>query len=98
MYAKVHKSRRSVVAISDEELIGKRFEEGKMQLEIKEHFFKGEQLDEENLLKLMLREKREDSTFNIVGEKSVSLALKNGIISEGNISKVQGIPFALVLL
>lgn len=98
MYAKIHKSRRNVVAVSDEELLGKKFEEGKMQLEIKEHFFKGDSFDEESLIKLMLKEKREDSTFNIVGEKSVSAALKSGVISENNVGRVAGVPFALVLL
>ena len=41
MYVKIHKKQGStVVAIADKELIGKRFEEGKLQLEISEYFYK----------------------------------------------------------
>ena len=42
--------------------------------------------------------KLEDSTFNIVGEKSVKTALETGIVSKGGIGKIAGIPFALVLM
>ena len=40
MLIKIHRAYRDVVAICDSELIGKRFEEGKFQLEIKEDFFR----------------------------------------------------------
>ena len=42
--------------------------------------------------------KLEDSTFNIVGEKAVRTAVETGIISEDGIGRIQGIPFALVLM
>ena len=44
MRVKIHHSYRDVIAICDSNLIGKRFEEGIMQVEIKEHFFDGERL------------------------------------------------------
>jgi hypothetical protein len=40
----------------------------------------------------------EDSTFNIVGEESVKAALKAGIIKKEGITRIQGVPIALVLL
>ena len=40
----------------------------------------------------------EDATFNIAGEKSVNAAIKAGVISKESVGKIQGIPFALVLL
>lgn len=95
---KVHESYRRVVAICDFELVGKKFEEGKKQLDVRERFYKGEEADEEKILEIMRLEKMEDSTFNIVGEKCVSLALESGLISEGNVGRVDGVPFALVLV
>ena len=86
------------MAICDSNLIGKRFEEGKFQLDIKESFFKGEKVSEEQAIQIIKKMSIEDATFNIVGEKSVSTALKAGIISEDGIKKIQGVPFALVLL
>ncbi len=40
MYLKIHKSYRNVVALCDAELIGKKFEEGNMQLYLRENFYK----------------------------------------------------------
>ena len=40
----------------------------------------------------------EDATFNIVGEESIKIALKIGIINKNGIKEIQGVPFALVLL
>ena len=39
MFVNVIKSYRDVVAICDKELIGKKFEEGNFQLDVKENFF-----------------------------------------------------------
>jgi len=98
MYLKVHESYRKVVAICDSELIGKKFEEGKMQLEVGEHFFKGEEIDEGKIVEMLRGLKMDDATFNIVGEKAVKAGIESGLISEENVGRVQGVPFALVLL
>lgn len=97
-YVNVMNSYRYVVAVCDKELLGKVFEEEKFQLDIKESFYKGKEVDEEELLKLMIKMAQEDATFNIVGKRAVSAALKVGIIVEEGISEIQGVPFALVLI
>lgn len=91
-------SYRNVVAVCDSDLLGKRFEEGKFQLDIKESFYGGEEVDEERVIQIMKKMSEEDATFNIVGKDSVNTALKAGIIVEEGITEIQGIPFALVLL
>ena len=98
MFIKIIKSYRNVVAICDSDLMGKSFEEGKFKLEIKEQFFKGEELPQEKIIELIKTMAIEDATFNIVGEKSVNTALKTGIIHKEGIKKIAGIPFALVLM
>ena len=98
MLIKIHKSYRDVVAVCDSELLGKLFEEGKFQLDIKESFFTGEKFSEQEIIKILQNLSREDATFNIVGEKSVATALKAEIIHEDIVKKIAGIPFALVLL
>jgi uncharacterized protein len=95
---KVHKSYRPVVAICDSELLGKKFEEGIRQLDIRENFYKGPEFAEEEAIKVMQDQDREDATFNIVGENSVKLALKAGIITNDSTAAVQNIPYALKLL
>ena len=98
MLIKIIKTYRDVVAVCDKELIGKRFEEDKFQLDVKENFFKGDEANEEKAIEIMRQMSMKDSTFNIVGEKSVNTAIKAGIISEDYIRKIQEIPFALVLI
>jgi hypothetical protein len=98
MFFKIHKSYRVVVAICDSELIGKYFEEGIFQLDIKESFYKGQEVHEEEIIRLMKRMSAEDATFNIVGEKSISLAIELGLISKEGIRRIQDVPFAMALL
>ncbi len=98
MKIKIHKSYRDVIAVCDSNLLGKTFEQGKMQLNVKETFFGGEEIEPENLLQVIKDMDKEDATFNIVGENSINIALKAGIIKKQGIKTIQEIPFALVLL
>ena len=97
MFVKIHKSYRDVVAICDSELIGKKFETEKSQLEIKENFFKGEEYNKKQVLEIIKNLSEEDATFNIVGEKSTSLAVESGIVNKNSIKKIKNIPFVLIL-
>ena len=97
MFLNIIKSYRDVVAICDKELLGKKFEEGKFQLDIKENFYKGKEVDAESMMEIMKKMSAEDATFNIVGKKSINAALKAGIISKEEIGKIQKVPFVLVL-
>lgn len=98
MFVRIIKTYRDVVAVCDADLLGKRFEEGKFQLDVKENFFKGEKTSEKEAIKIMKHMLEDDATFNIIGEKSVKAALKAGIISEDGIKKIQNIPFVLVVM
>lgn len=98
MLVKIHKTYRMVIAICDSELLGKRFEEGDRILDVRVSFYDGDKVSEEEVLDLMQNLSSEDATFHITGEKSINTALKAGIIKEGGVKKVQGVPFALVLL
>ncbi len=98
MLIKIIKSQRDIVAVCDTKLIGKKFEEGKFQLDVKENFFLGDEVDEKEAIEIMKRMEKEDATFNIVGKNSVNTALKAGIINKEGIKEIQGVPFALVLL
>ena len=98
MYIKIHSSYRDVVSLCDKELIGKTFKEGKMCLIVRENFFKGEELSKEEIKKQIEKAIIEDSTFNIVGKKSVALALEMGIIEKSGIITIDGVPIALILI
>jgi len=94
---KVHKSYRHVVAVCDAEILGKKFVEGDRILDLTGQFFGGETFSREDALEKIRFYVREDATFNIVGEDSVALCLKLGIIKESGVMRVDDVPFALVL-
>lgn len=98
IYIKIHKAYRSIVALADSDLIGKRLEEGIRQLEVKPNFFQGEEKTKQEIIKILKKMKEEDATFNIVGKEAVKIALEAGIIEERGIMKIQEVPFALVLM
>lgn len=98
MFIKIHRTYRDVIALCDSELIGKKFEEGNFQLDVKESFFKGDEVSEKEVIEIIQKMSAEDATFNIVGKKSVNAGLRAGIISEEGIKRIQNIPFAMVLI
>ena len=95
---KIHAAYRKIIAIADSDLIGKRFEEGNLQLDIKESFYNGDEMDEKKAIDMIKSAVTDDATFNIVGKDSVKTAIKAGIISKEGVIKIQGIPHALGLI
>lgn len=98
MLVKHIKSYRDIIAICDTYLLGKKFEEDKFQLDVKESFFKGDEKSKEETLEIIKDMKKEDATFNIVGKEAIQTAIEAGVITKEGIKEIQGIPFALVLL
>ena len=90
MYLKIHKAgdNRFVAAICDEDLIGKVLEDGKIYLEVSEHFYKGKILSEDEILK----EIKDIPSINIVGKKSIDFAIKHNIIKKESIIIIKGVP------
>ena len=88
-YVKFHEN---VVAICDEDLIGKIFDDGKIKLEILPRFYGGELMDEKQIKDLLAKGKN----LNLVGAKCIKIALDNKIIKEEHVLYVKGIPHAQV--
>ena len=59
-----------------------------MFFEVKEKFYKEFSVDEEKLAGLL----RNAENANLVGEKAVKVALKEGLISKNSIKIIQSIP------
>ena len=76
MQVKIHSSYRTIVALSDTELLGKTFEEGIKRIEIKPGFFQGEEKNKEEVIEILKDMQKEDATFNIVGKESIETAKK----------------------
>ena len=98
MQVKVIQTYRDIVAICDSELLGKIFEQGKFQIDVKESFFKGEEMNKSQTIEVIKDMAMEDATFNIIGKKSVECAIEAGLVSKESVKVIQGIPFVLILL
>jgi hypothetical protein len=91
MIVKVHKKQeKTVVAVCDDDLLGKRFEEGDLQLDLTSDFYAGTKMDEKEAGDLV----RNADIVNLVGEQSVKLGIEEGIVEKDRILKVDGIPHA----
>ncbi len=90
-YAKVYREGNdTLVACCDDNLRGKTFEEGDLILHVEESFYCGELFDDTELCSLL-----EGATVaNMVGERTVELAISKGLIDKGNILRVRGVPHA----
>lgn len=95
---KVHKSYRNVIALCDSNLIGKKFEEGRRQLDVRENFYKEREITKEDAIKILRKQSDEDATFNIVGEEAIEASIEAGVITERAVHRIQNIPFTLILL
>jgi hypothetical protein len=80
-----------LVAICDEELIGKKIKiEKNFSVVVNERFYKEKLIDEKEALKLM-----EEATIgNLLGERIIKLAIEKNIISPESVILIGGIPHA----
>jgi len=74
----------------DEHLLGKKFEDGKFQLNVSETFYGGQQVSEEVLRKYL----QEATIANLVGDKTVACAVKEGLVDADCILRIKGVPHA----
>lgn len=93
---KVFNSNPKVVSICDYELINKKFEDEKLQLDINENFFKGEIYNKKEAKKFIKNLMNDYATFNIVGKESIKIAIELNLIDKKNILYIKNIPVALV--
>jgi len=78
-----------LVVVCDPELLGKKFEQGELGLEVKESFYRGEEASVEECLAAL----REATIANLVGS-IVGHAVEAGIIERANVIKIQNVPHA----
>ncbi|MBR9699997.1 DUF424 family protein [Candidatus Woesearchaeota archaeon] len=85
---------KTVLAVCDSEILGKKFEEKGLQLDLSAGFYKGEEMSEENL-----RNQLADTyALNIVGVKSIDFFLKEGLANKEHLLVIEGIPHIQIIL
>lgn len=81
-----------MLAVCDDDVLGKSFSEGNFSLEVSECFYNGWHVSEDQIIPLL----EEIPNVNIVGKKSVALAMRLGFVSKESIIIIQGVPHAQV--
>jgi uncharacterized protein len=95
MIVNIHMSEgRIILAICDNNLVGKKFSENDLQLDLSSNFYKGKEMDIDKLRGLV----KKAYMINAVGSDSVTFLIKEGIIEKKNIIKVKNIPHAQYVL
>jgi len=96
MIVKIHKTenKQILVAVCDKELLGKKFEECNKQLDLSSDFYDGDERSDKETSDIM----RNSYMLNLVGEKTIKLALEDGLILPENIKKIADIPYANIIL
>lgn len=92
--AKIHKSENSkIICLCDSELLGRKFSDEKLNLDVSARFYGGEPMRENEISELL----KDCNNLNIVGEKSIALALKLKKIERKNIITIGGVPHAIAV-
>jgi len=82
--------KEKMVAACDEKLLGKTFREGKLKLEVKESFYRGDSANCKELSKAL----KEATIANLVGETTIQCAIDCGAIDKENVIRIEKIPHA----
>ncbi len=80
------------VAVCDADLVGKKFEEGELSLDVSERFYGGEKVSREELKEVF----SESTNLNLVGKETVDIALEEKVIKNEDVIVIQGVPHAQV--
>ncbi len=78
------------MAACDKGLEGKKISHGEIEFEVRKEFYKGKEVSEKELAGLL----RENGNVNLVGEKCVNVAVKEGLISSDSIIRLNDVPHA----
>jgi len=82
-----------LLAICDEELLGKTLREGKIVFKISEDFYKGKKISVDQAVSMI-----ENSTIiNLIGNECVKKAIENGYVHPGAVLKIEGISHAQIM-
>ena len=92
---RIYKIRGEILlAACDRELLGKIFEEGELQIEVKPEFYFESYVSERTFLNSM----KIATIANLVGERVVKLAIREGYVHGDNVLRIAGVPHAQMVL
>ena len=83
-----------LLVVSDEEILGKKFVEDGKILDLTNNFYSGEIMTKEEVVGLFDKSRH----IHLTGKNSVSLGKNKGLIEEGRVLVVDGVPHAEIFI
>ncbi len=87
---KYNQGKERLLAVCDEDVLGRKLTEGKLHLNVTPEFYDGFPADEA-ALEMHLRT---CTIANLVGEQCVELAIQLGYVARENVIRIEGVPHA----
>ncbi|HZD36944.1 MAG TPA: DUF424 family protein [Nitrososphaeraceae archaeon] len=81
-----------MISVCDADLVGKTLNQGNMVITLSQDYFQEEVIEKEKVAYLL----NECAIANLVGEKTVALAISLGLAKEASVKRLCGIPFLMV--
>lgn len=95
MYLKVYNIDREIlVAVADEDCLGKEFFEDEVHLEVSRNFYGDQHADYDEVVSAL----KEATIANLVGKESVACAVENGFVNASDVIYIQGVPHAQMVV
>ena len=83
-----------MIIVTDENILGKLFLEGRLQLDLSKDFYHGVVMTEKEIAELFHKARH----IHLTGQHAVNLGITLGLVAEKKILFVAGIPHAEVLI
>ncbi len=88
---KIHRVGKDIlIAICDEEILGKKIKWKNIEIEIKKEFYGGKKVSEKEILDVL----EEMTVGNFFGNRIVDFMIRNGVVKKENVIKIGGIAHA----
>ena len=88
---KIYKQGNDIlIGACDDTLIGKKFSEGKLQIDVSKEFYDGQRIDPKTFEKYL----KNATIANLVGKETINLAIKIGLIEPECVIMIKGVPHA----
>ena len=92
-YRVFRESGEVMLAISDKSVLGKRYEENDMQLDVLEDFYSGSTCNKDDAIKLI----KSATIINAVGNNIISLLIEKKMIEKDRVLKIGGVSHAQII-
>lgn len=83
-----------LLVVTDKDLLGKRFEQGRLQLDLTKEFYQGEEKSREEVKGLFLKAKH----LHLTGKEAVALGVELKFVDQDKVLYIDSVPHAEVVM